>query len=291
MFETGRSWFPFPFGRISLGKAYHRDLLRDSVGGSEVCCRLDTHLLYHEGKVLRPGDERRSGRKSESQHRNEQAVTARLGIERALWNHRGMNKRLSTINRNPSPVLPPRGLRIMDAANYMGVTPCYVEVRSRELAFRGKRCDAPKADTPKGNDVQSDKHFEHSRPTSNHCLRRSGTERAWFLRREEAEHFAASPANPAYLGDIAHQCAKCGFYHLSRPEWLEPKFTSADLQMLEDAGIETPHRLDEHFPLLYLWIRYARRHRVSDHARWLRTLYSRLQSARRSLAHSPQTAP
>jgi hypothetical protein len=115
------------------------------------------------------------------------------------------------------------------------------------VAFRGKRCDAPKADTPKGNDVQSDKHFEHSRPTSNHCLRRNGTERAWFLRREEAEHFAASPANPAYHGDIAHQCAKCGFYHLSRPEWLEPKFTPADIQMLEDAGIETPPRLDEHF--------------------------------------------
>jgi hypothetical protein len=95
--------------------------------------------------------------------------------------------------------------------------------------------------------VESDKHCEHSRPTSNHCLRRSGTERAWFWTREEAERFAASPANPAYRGDIAHQCGKCGFYHLSQPEWLEPKFTSADLQMLEDAGIETPPRLDEHF--------------------------------------------
>jgi hypothetical protein len=95
--------------------------------------------------------------------------------------------------------------------------------------------------------VESDKHCEHSRPTSNHCLRRSGTERAWFWTREEAERFAASPANPAYRGDIAHLCGKCGFYHLSRPEWLEPKFTSADLQSLEDAGIETPPRLDEHF--------------------------------------------
>jgi len=48
-----------------------------------------------------------------------------------------MNKRPSTINTNtnPSPILPPRGLRIMDAANYMGVTPWYVEeiVRSGEL--------------------------------------------------------------------------------------------------------------------------------------------------------------
>jgi excisionase family DNA binding protein len=46
-----------------------------------------------------------------------------------------MNKRLSTINMNPWLALPPRGLRIMDAANYMGVTPWYVEevVRSGEL--------------------------------------------------------------------------------------------------------------------------------------------------------------
>ena len=95
--------------------------------------------------------------------------------------------------------------------------------------------------------MESRKHFEDSRPTSNHCLRRSGTERAWFLTREEAEQFAEDPANPVYHGDIAHQCAKCSFYHLSRPEWLEPQFTPADLQMLEDAGIETPPRLDEHF--------------------------------------------
>jgi hypothetical protein len=95
--------------------------------------------------------------------------------------------------------------------------------------------------------VQSDKHFEHARPTSNHCLRRNGTQRAWFFTREEAELFAEDPANPVYHGDIAHQCPSCGFYHLSRPEWLEQKFTPADLQMLEDVGIETPPRLDEYF--------------------------------------------
>ena len=95
--------------------------------------------------------------------------------------------------------------------------------------------------------MKSNGYFEDSSRTSNHCLRRNGTERGWFPTREEAEHFAASPANPAYHSDIAHDCAKCGFYHLSRPEWLEPKFTSADLQMLEDVGIETPNRLDEHF--------------------------------------------
>jgi len=95
--------------------------------------------------------------------------------------------------------------------------------------------------------MEPNQHFEGSAQSSNLCLRRNGTQRAWFFTRQEAEHFAASPANPAYHGDIAHQCAKCGFYHLSRPEWLEPKFTSADLQMLEDTGIETPSRLDEHF--------------------------------------------
>jgi hypothetical protein len=118
--------------------------------------------------------------------------------------------------------------------------------RNRSLSRKTVR-RPPKADTPRGNDVKSNKYSENPRPSSNPCLRRTATERAWFLTREEAEHFAASPANPAYHGDIAHRCAKCGFYHLSRPEWLEPKFTSADLQMLEDAGIETPPRLDEHF--------------------------------------------
>jgi excisionase family DNA binding protein len=46
-----------------------------------------------------------------------------------------MNKRPSTINTNPSPVLPPRGLRIMDAANYAALSPFYVEtlIRSGEL--------------------------------------------------------------------------------------------------------------------------------------------------------------
>jgi hypothetical protein len=47
----------FPF-RAYRREANHRMALRPSVGGSEVCCRLDTSLLYHEGNVLRPGDER-----------------------------------------------------------------------------------------------------------------------------------------------------------------------------------------------------------------------------------------
>ncbi len=54
------------------------------------------------------------------------------------------------------------------------------------------------------------------------CRRQSGSFRAYFYTRKEAEVFAADPANPAYHGDIAHQCATCGFWHLSRVEWLFP---------------------------------------------------------------------
>jgi hypothetical protein len=57
-----------------------------------------------------------------------------------------------------------------------------------------------------------------------HCKRSNGTERAWFHAREEADAFAQSPANPAYHGDIAHLCAKCGFWHLSRVSWLFPEW-------------------------------------------------------------------
>jgi excisionase family DNA binding protein len=65
------------------------------------CCRLDTYPLYYD-----------------------------------LWNHHGMNNRSEVkTSSNPSPVLPPRGLRIMDAARYAGLSPFYVEtlVRSGEL--------------------------------------------------------------------------------------------------------------------------------------------------------------
>jgi len=53
-----------------------------------------------------------------------------------------------------------------------------------------------------------------------HCLRRNGTERAWFRSREEAEAFALDPVNTLYHGDVAHLCDRCGFWHLSRLEWL-----------------------------------------------------------------------
>jgi hypothetical protein len=56
------------------------------------------------------------------------------------------------------------------------------------------------------------------------CLRKSGSPRAHFLSKEEAESFAANPANTDYHGDIAHCCGKCGRWHLSRVEWLVPEF-------------------------------------------------------------------
>jgi len=52
-----------------------------------------------------------------------------------------------------------------------------------------------------------------------HCKRSTGTDRAWFRTHEEAVAFANDPANTTYHGDIAHFCASCGFFHLSKPEW------------------------------------------------------------------------
>jgi hypothetical protein len=56
------------------------------------------------------------------------------------------------------------------------------------------------------------------------CRRRTGSYRAHFTSREAAETFASDPANPAYSGDVAHECVKCGWWHLSRIEWLVPEF-------------------------------------------------------------------
>lgn len=53
------------------------------------------------------------------------------------------------------------------------------------------------------------------------CRRSNGSFRAYFLTKDAAERFALDPANhPMYLGDVAHACGKCGYFHLSRPEWL-----------------------------------------------------------------------
>jgi hypothetical protein len=83
--------------------------------------------------------------------------------------------------------------------------------------------------------------------TKTPCRRASGSERAWFLTREEAEAFALDPANIHYHGDVAHLCAFCDLWHLSKPEWLEPQWTPQDAQLLEDAGVTSPGRLDEYF--------------------------------------------
>ncbi len=58
--------------------------------------------------------------------------------------------------------------------------------------------------------------------SQNRYRRANGTLRAWFASREEAEAFAADPANwPTYLGDIAVLCLKpgCDGWHLSQPDW------------------------------------------------------------------------
>ncbi len=57
------------------------------------------------------------------------------------------------------------------------------------------------------------------------CRRQSGSFRAYFYAREEAEVFAADPANwPTYQGDVAHECRMCGFWHLSKVSWLFPEW-------------------------------------------------------------------
>jgi hypothetical protein len=88
--------------------------------------------------------------------------------------------------------------------------------------------------------MKPEQHFEYLAQKSKHSLRRNGTETAWFLTREEAEHFAVSPANPAYMGDLAHLSHRCDFYHLSQPSWLEPVLSASDYQLPEAAGIQTP---------------------------------------------------
>jgi hypothetical protein len=53
------------------------------------------------------------------------------------------------------------------------------------------------------------------------CRRSSGSLRAYFSTKDEAQKFAADPANhPVYLGEVAHECPKCGYWHLSKIEWL-----------------------------------------------------------------------
>lgn len=66
-----------------------------------------------------------------------------------------------------------------------------------------------------------------------HCARRNGTLRAWFRSKQDAEAFAQDPANhPVYLGDVAHLCRVCNFWHLSRPEWLVPEWLTLETTVI-----------------------------------------------------------
>ena len=76
-----------------------------------------------------------------------------------------------------------------------------------------------------------------------HCKRSNGTERAWFVTREQAEAFANDPVNTVYHGDLEHLCARCDLYHLSMPEWLEPSFSTQDVNYLSGCGIKSSDNL------------------------------------------------
>jgi hypothetical protein len=96
-----------------------------------------------------------------------------------------------------------------------------------------------------GVDPEIGKIEDHLRDLTEHCKRSSGTERAWFRTREEAEAFAADPANPAYDGDIPALCARCDLYHLNRPEWLQPQLTHQDAALLDQMGIAGPDKISD----------------------------------------------
>ena len=61
------------------------------------------------------------------------------------------------------------------------------------------------------------------------CRRQNGSFRAFFETRAAAETFAADPTNwPIYQGDIAHRCGFCGWWHLSKFEWLFPDWDATN---------------------------------------------------------------
>jgi hypothetical protein len=73
---------------------------------------------------------------------------------------------------------------------------------------------------------------------SEHCKRSTGTERKWFFTLEEAEAFRNDLVNTAYHGDLAHLCPRCGFFHLSKLEWLESSAT----EMIHELNLEAEQR-------------------------------------------------
>ena len=77
------------------------------------------------------------------------------------------------------------------------------------------------------------------------CKRPSGTERAWFLTREEA--IAFSKANGNYHRDIPALCARCERYHLNQPEWLIPQRTHRDAHLLEQMDTAGTEKMPDDF--------------------------------------------
>lgn len=55
------------------------------------------------------------------------------------------------------------------------------------------------------------------------CKRASGSYRAYFETQEEAIAFATDPGNPCYHGDVTVFCGRCGYFHLSKLEWLQAR--------------------------------------------------------------------
>jgi hypothetical protein len=70
-----------------------------------------------------------------------------------------------------------------------------------------------------------------------HCKRSTGTDRAWFCTQEEAVAFANDPVNTAYHGDIAHLCHTCGYWHLSRIDWLIPTWIKEEFNRKVESAV------------------------------------------------------
>ena len=58
------------------------------------------------------------------------------------------------------------------------------------------------------------------RPEAYHCLRTSGTPRAWFTSIKDAEDFLRDPPFGYDANEIPLWCLGCGFVHVVKPEWI-----------------------------------------------------------------------
>jgi hypothetical protein len=55
--------------------------------------------------------------------------------------------------------------------------------------------------------------------------------------------FIYAPPAPTYEHDVVHRCGKCDFFHLSKPEWLEPELTHQDAALLSSMGVAVPEKM------------------------------------------------